>query len=73
MPYFPVYFAFLWLGVTMLLGVLSGWFSLMQRYPNREETPLLTLSAQSGSMALEFIWAGFCDSAYVPVAYASAW
>lgn len=50
MQYFPIFFILVWLGVTTLLGLLSGWFSLMQMYPNQDEVTLLTLRAQSGSM-----------------------
>jgi hypothetical protein len=47
---FPIYFAVLWLGISTLLGWVSGWYSLMQHYPNREDPALFTLRAQSGSM-----------------------
>lgn len=47
---FPAFFVGLWLVVTTILGALSGWYALMRRYPDRSETPLLTLRYQSGSM-----------------------
>lgn len=47
---FLLYFALLWFGVTTLLGFLSGWYSLMRRYPDRPEAALLTLESQSGSL-----------------------
>ena len=47
---FPVMFAAIWFGVTFLLGWMSGWHSLMERYPDRHETPLLQLSWQTGVM-----------------------
>jgi len=50
--YFPFFFVGLWLFVTAVLAVLSGWFSLMMRYPNRPEPPLLKLRWQSGRMGL---------------------
>ena len=50
--YFPFFFASLWLAVTTHLGFASGWYSLMKRFPNRDEEPLLTLKRQSGSMGL---------------------
>jgi hypothetical protein len=50
--HFLLFFAALWLGITTLLGVLSGWFALAHRYPDRNEQPLLVLRGQSGSMAL---------------------
>ncbi|HEX4506192.1 MAG TPA: hypothetical protein VH722_10720 [Alphaproteobacteria bacterium] len=50
--YFPLFFIALWLFVTTLLAVLTGWFSLMTRYPDRPETPLLKLRWQSGRMGM---------------------
>ncbi len=44
----------MWLTVTTVLGLLSGWYFLMIRYPNREETELLRLKRLSGSMGLAF-------------------
>ena len=34
---FPVIFIGGWLGITTLLAVLSGWFGLMKKYPNRQQ------------------------------------
>lgn len=48
--YFPFFFALLWLAVTVILGFVSGWYSLMRRFPDRLETPLRTFKNQSGSM-----------------------
>lgn len=48
--YFPLFFLAMWIAVTTLLGVLSGWFALMKTYPDRGEAPLQSLSWQSGSM-----------------------
>jgi len=43
----------LWLAITTTLGIFSGWFLLMWKYPDRkEETALLQLKRQSGSMGL---------------------
>jgi hypothetical protein len=36
----PVAFATLWFGATCLVGLLSGWYGLMQRYPDRAEPEL---------------------------------
>lgn len=47
---FPVFFVALWLGVTTLLSLLSGWPALMKAFPDHDETPVLRLSGQSGSM-----------------------
>jgi hypothetical protein len=47
---FPVFFAGLWLAITTLLSVLSGWPALMKAFPDRDEIPVLQLSGQSGAM-----------------------
>jgi hypothetical protein len=47
---FPFFFIGMWLAVTMLLGLFSGWFTLQNRYPNNDEPALLTLRSQSGMM-----------------------
>lgn len=49
---FPLFFASLWLAITALLSLLSGWPALMKAFPDRDETPVLRLSGQSGSMGL---------------------
>jgi hypothetical protein len=40
------------LTITTALGLFSGWYFLMIRYPNREETELLCLKGLSGSVGL---------------------
>ncbi len=52
LPIFPLFFVGLWLVVTGLLGLLSGWFVLMKRFPDQEGAPLITLAGQSGSMGV---------------------
>ena len=47
---FPAIFLLMWLVITSFLGFLSGWYSLMGKYPNWEEKILLQLKRQSGSM-----------------------
>lgn len=47
---FPLFFAALWLAVTSLIGLLTGWYGLMQRYPDRHERPVLHLRGQLGFM-----------------------
>ncbi len=49
---FPLVFVAMWLGVTTLLAHLSGWFELTRQFPDRDETPLLRISGQSGQMGL---------------------
>jgi hypothetical protein len=48
--YFLVAFPLLWFVVTMILSLLSGWYGLMERYPDRDEKPVVTLANQSGSL-----------------------
>lgn len=50
--FFPLFFVSLWLAVTTILAVLSGWFRLMARFPNQTVEPLLRIRGQSGSMGL---------------------
>lgn len=47
---FPMLFAVMWLAVTVLIGFMAGWFALMRRYPDRDETALAVLKWQSGRM-----------------------
>jgi hypothetical protein len=46
--YFVLAFPLLWFAVTTILSFLSGWFRLVERYPNRDEIPIVTLANQSG-------------------------
>lgn len=50
--FFPLFFAALWLTITTILAVLSGWFRLMAKFPNQIAEPLLRVRGQSGSMGL---------------------
>src|SRR6185295_8225064 len=53
---FPLLFVGIWLLISTLLGMMSGWLSLQQWYPDDgSEEPLLTLRGQSGSVG----WVGF--------------
>lgn len=49
---FPVFFIGLWLFISTALSALSGWYSLMTRYPNRNEAAMLKLRWQSGAMGM---------------------
>ena len=64
--YFPLFFIALWLAVTTVLAVLSGWFSLMTRYPNRNETPILKLRWQSGAMGMGVNYNGLLTLSVCP-------
>jgi hypothetical protein len=46
----PALFLCLWLFVTALFGLFSGWFRLQRQFPRSDETPLLRLRMQSGMM-----------------------
>ncbi len=48
--HFLLFFATLWLAITTVLGVISGWYTLAQRYPDQKEMPFLVIRGQSGSM-----------------------
>ena len=48
--YWLIGFALILLGVSTLEGSLSGWVSLMRRYPDRSEVALRTLARKPGSV-----------------------
>lgn len=48
--YFVIGFPLFWFAVTMLLSFISGWFGLMERFPDRPESALAVLKNQSGSL-----------------------
>ena len=50
--FFPLFFVVLWLTATTLLALLSGWFSLMAKFPNQAIEPTLRIRGQSGMMGL---------------------
>jgi hypothetical protein len=64
--YFLIAFPVLWFVVTLILSVVSGWFRLMERYPNRDEAPTLSLTNQSGSLGIvsmrNILKLSVCDS-----------
>lgn len=47
---FPFFFVGMWLFATTMIGVLSGWNALRERFPDRDATNLLRLGWQSGRM-----------------------
>jgi hypothetical protein len=49
---FPILFIGLWLAVTSILAVLSGWFVLMRRYPDDNAEPILKVPRLSGKMGM---------------------
>jgi hypothetical protein len=49
---FPFFFAAMWLAVTTVLALLSGWFRLMEVFPDQSIESILKLRGQSGTMGL---------------------
>jgi len=49
---FLLFFVLLWFGVTTLLGLLSGWYILMRRFPDRPDPALHTFRYLSGLLGL---------------------
>jgi hypothetical protein len=47
---FPFFFVGMWLFATTMIGVLSGWNALGDRFPDRDSDNLLRLRWQSGRM-----------------------
>jgi hypothetical protein len=48
--FFALFFATVWLTVSTVVGLLSGWFRLMARYPDQAAEPTVRLRGQSGMM-----------------------
>jgi hypothetical protein len=48
--YFVICFPLFWFAVTLLLSFMSGWYGLMERYPDHGEAALAVLANQSGSL-----------------------
>jgi hypothetical protein len=46
----PIAFVGMWLAITGLLGALSGWYSLMARYPDHQDEALASYGWASGIM-----------------------
>ena len=63
---FPFLFIGLWLTITTVLGVLSGWFSLQGQFERGDECALLTLRVKSGSMGLGVSMSGILTLAACP-------
>ena len=62
----PLFFVTMWLMITTILSVLSGWFWLMVRFPNQESEPILRLRRQSGSMGLGVVMNGILTLSVCP-------
>jgi hypothetical protein len=64
--FFPLFFASLWMTVTTILAVLSGWLRLMAKFPNQAIEPTLRIRGQSGSMGLGVKMRGILTLAVCP-------
>jgi hypothetical protein len=64
--YVPLFFIAGWLLVTTILAVVSGWFPLMARYPNRNEIPIIKLRWQSGAMGMGVNYNGLLTLSVCP-------
>jgi hypothetical protein len=50
---FIAFFLLMWLLVCVILGFLSGWYSLMRAFPDRSyEEPLAVFKGESGMVGL---------------------
>jgi hypothetical protein len=63
----PIFFVALWLFVTAMLGLVSGWFALARRYPDQPEAAILTMRYQLGVMGPSVrlngvLWFSTCSS-----------
>jgi hypothetical protein len=50
--FFPLLFVALWFTVTTILTLLSGWFTLMTKFPDQAGEPILRIRGRSGTMGL---------------------
>jgi hypothetical protein len=64
--FFPLFFATLWLTATSILGLLSGWFRLMAKYPDQSAEPILQIRGQSGRMGLGVSMSGVLTLSVCP-------
>jgi len=63
---FTVFFAAMWIGVTSLLGRLSGWNALVRAFPDRPDQPVDSLKFRSARMgAVNYstcLWLDICPT-----------
>jgi hypothetical protein len=50
---FPVFFVGLWVAITGLIGVMSGWYQMARAYPDQPEAAVRRFSFQSASMGAQ--------------------
>ncbi len=58
-PWFIVYFAAMWLGVTGLLSVLSGWSGLATYWRARDQPTGERFRMRSGSIGMRYLPVGY--------------
>jgi hypothetical protein len=63
---FPFFFAAMWLTVTTILALLSGWFRLTAAFPDQSIEPILKLRGQSGTMGPEVSMRGVLTLSVCP-------
>jgi hypothetical protein len=62
----PLFIAALWLTITTILSLLSGWFRLAAAYPNSAVEPHLRIRGQSGTMGLGVMMSGILTLSVCP-------
>src|SRR6185437_9641692 len=63
---FPFFFVGMWLFVTTILSVFSGWFALAKAFPDQPEMAILVLKRQSGSMGAGVAMSGLLTVSACP-------
>jgi hypothetical protein len=53
---FPFLFIGMWFAISSLLGWLSGWLTLQERFPDRQEPPIERLRFQSAGLGKGHVW-----------------
>jgi hypothetical protein len=64
--FLPLFFVALWLTVSTILALLSGWFGLMAKYPDQIVEPILRIRGQSGTMGLGVAMRGILTLSVCP-------
>ena len=56
LAFFPFLFVGMWLLISTVLGMWSGWNTLQDECPDRQERPNLRLRFQSGALGSGRLW-----------------
>jgi hypothetical protein len=62
----PLFIIAVWLAITTILALLSGWFRLVVAYPNIATTPSLRIRGQSGTMGSGVVMGGILTLSVCP-------